>query len=132
MARTAGAARQTAAQRQTQQEEAEEAQTHEGAGLSVHMRTLRPSVPIPYLTLGDMAADARAVASRLPRRPAGKDLAFYGGLGALAVAGALEWPVALAVGGATWLLRSKRREHNGSAGAPAETGSRAADVGKSA
>ncbi|MET7354131.1 hypothetical protein [Streptomyces mirabilis] len=35
---------------------------------------------------------------------------FYGGLGALTVAGALEWPDALAVGGATWLLRSGRQE----------------------
>ncbi|MFF1603216.1 hypothetical protein ACFVYV_38090 [Streptomyces mirabilis] len=35
---------------------------------------------------------------------------FYGGLGALTVAGALEWPVALAVGGATWLLRSGQQE----------------------
>ncbi|MPY60580.1 hypothetical protein FNH08_26565 [Streptomyces spongiae] len=39
--------------------------------------------------------------------PSGKDLVFYGGLGAMTVAGALEWPVALAVGGATWLVRGR-------------------------
>ncbi|MFE9173769.1 hypothetical protein ACFYNZ_30655 [Streptomyces kebangsaanensis] len=53
--------------------------------------------------------------SRLENLPArmedlpARDLVFYGGLGALAVAGALEWPVALAVGGAAWLVRSRRK-----------------------
>lgn len=57
-----------------------------------------------------MTSTARAATARLPVTPATKDLVFYGGLGALTVAGALEWPVALAVGGATWLLRSGRQE----------------------
>ncbi|MFF4041198.1 hypothetical protein [Streptomyces sp. NPDC001816] len=86
-------------------------ETHagDGAGLHLHLRTLHPSVPVPYLTKEEMASTARAATARLPSTPAAKDLAFYGGLGALAVAGALEWPVALAVGGATWLIRSGRR-----------------------
>ncbi|MFF4398111.1 hypothetical protein [Streptomyces sp. NPDC001480] len=72
-------------------------ETHpDGAGLHLRTRTFRPPVPIPYLGRGE----------ELPAR----DMVFYGGLGALAVAGALEWPVALAIGGATWLLRGRRKE----------------------
>ncbi|MGI5143630.1 MULTISPECIES: hypothetical protein [unclassified Streptomyces] len=81
-----------------------------GQGMHLHMRTLHPSVPIPYLSKEEMTSTARAATARLPGTLSVEDLAFYGGLGALAVAGALEWPVALAVGGATWLLRSGRRE----------------------
>ncbi|MFF4351715.1 hypothetical protein [Streptomyces sp. NPDC001530] len=77
------------------------------------MHTFNAPVPVPYLTPKDVAADARAVTSRLrdmPTPPLAKDVVFYGGLGALTVAGALEWPVALAVAGATWLVRSKGKE----------------------
>lgn len=71
----------------------------------LHMHTLdvRAPVHIPYLTPGDVVANTQAMTSKLPTR----DLLFYGGLGALAVAGALDWPVALAVGGATALLRGQ-------------------------
>ncbi|GGN63952.1 hypothetical protein GCM10011579_032830 [Streptomyces albiflavescens] len=87
-------------------------ETHpgDGAGLHLHLRTLHPPVPVPYLTREEMTSTARAATTRLPGTPAAKDLVFYGGLGAMAVAGALEWPVALAVGGATWLVRSGRKE----------------------
>ena len=88
----------------------QEAHAGDGKGLHLHMRTLHPSVPIPYLTREEMTSTARAATARMPGTPSAKDLAFYGGLGALTVAGALEWPVALAVGGATWLLRSGRKE----------------------
>lgn len=99
----------------TRQEEATEKQTaethaHEGAGLHLHTRTLHPPVPIPYLTKDDLTFTARAATARLPGRPSAKDIAFYGVLGAMAVAGALEWPVAVAVGGATWLVRSGRKK----------------------
>ncbi|MFE0510021.1 hypothetical protein [Streptomyces sp. NPDC058964] len=67
-------------------------------------------MPIPYLTREETASAAQAARSRLPSTPPAKDLAFYGGLGALTVAGALEWPVAVAIGGATWLLRSGHKE----------------------
>ncbi|MFJ3306259.1 hypothetical protein ACIPSA_24705 [Streptomyces sp. NPDC086549] len=88
-------------------------ETHErdGAGLHLHMRTLHPSVPVPYLTREELTRTAHAATTRLPSTPPVKDLAFYGGLGALTVAGALEWPVAMAIGGATWLLRSGRKEN---------------------
>lgn len=84
-----------------------ETHEHEGAGLHLHTRTLHAPVPIPYLTREDMRSTAESATSRLPGRPSGKDLVFYGGLGAMTVAGALEWPVALAVGGAAWLVRSR-------------------------
>lgn len=79
---------------QARQDRTEEAHP-DGAGIHLHTRTFRPPVPVPYLSL-----------ERMPAR----DLVFYGGLGALTVAGALEWPVALAIGGATWLVRGRRRE----------------------
>ncbi|MFE1882034.1 hypothetical protein [Streptomyces diastatochromogenes] len=94
----------------TEEKTRQETHAGDGAGLHLHMRTLHPPVPVPYLTKEEMTSTARAAASRLPATPAAKDLAFYGGLGALAVAGALEWPVALAVGGATWLVRSGRKK----------------------
>ncbi|MEV6592216.1 hypothetical protein [Streptomyces acidicola] len=91
----------------TREDKAVETRAHEGAGLHLHTRTLHPPVPIPYITRDDMRSTAQSATSRLPGRPSGKDVVFYGGLGALAVVGALEWPVALAVGGATWLVRSR-------------------------
>ncbi|MGW1913406.1 hypothetical protein ACWCQS_22405 [Streptomyces sp. NPDC002076] len=103
--------------------ETSQQQTHEGdgAGLHLHMRTLHPSVPIPYLSMEEMTSTARAATARMPGTPTVKDLAFYGGLGALTVAGALEWPVALAVGGATWLVRSGRKEKKEKQTAGAQT-----------
>ena len=106
MARTAESSREDK-QLETRSPETHE---HEGAGLHLHTRTLHPPVPIPYLTRGDLRSTAQSATSRLPGRPSGKDLVFYGGLGAMTVAGALEWPVALAVGGATWLVRSRGKE----------------------
>ncbi|MEK8174790.1 hypothetical protein NKH77_54295 [Streptomyces sp. M19] len=41
--------------------------------------------------------------------PPTRDLVFYGGLGALAVAGALDWPVALAIGGAALVVHGGQR-----------------------
>lgn len=80
----------------------------DGAGVHLHTRTFHPPVPIPYLSMEKLPAGLEKVPVRLEKMPT-RDLAFYGGLGALAVAGALEWPVALAIGGATWLVRSRRR-----------------------
>ncbi|MFF7970780.1 hypothetical protein [Streptomyces sp. NPDC007905] len=74
----------------------------DGAGIHLHTRTFHPSVPIPYPSVENLPAGLDKVPAR--------DLVFYGGLGALAVAGALEWPIALAIGGATWVVRSRRKE----------------------
>ncbi|MFJ5531096.1 hypothetical protein [Streptomyces sp. NPDC093261] len=105
MANTVG----TAPQRETPQTESMETHAHEGAGLHLHTLTLHPSLKLPYITRDDVTSTARAATSRVPGMPSAKDVVFYGGLGAMAVAGALDWPVALAVGGATWLLRGARR-----------------------
>ncbi|MFF0223954.1 hypothetical protein [Streptomyces sp. NPDC004629] len=73
--------------------------------LHMHRLDVHAPVHIPYFTPGDVVANTQAMTSKVPTR----DLLFYGGLGALTVAGALEWPVALAIGGATAVLRGRRR-----------------------
>ncbi|MER6130350.1 hypothetical protein ABT173_49030 [Streptomyces sp. NPDC001795] len=125
MARTAGT---------TQEREAARTEIHEyeGAGLHLHTRTLHPPVPIPYLTRSDVTSTAKAATALLPGRPPAKDLVFYGGLGALAVAGALEWPVALAVGGATWLVRSTRARGGGTEASAEHNGEARGATGKNA
>ncbi|MCQ4208066.1 hypothetical protein [Streptomyces longispororuber] len=91
------------------QKEPERAEAHEhDQNLAVH--TLNAKVPIPYFTPGDLASNTRVVTGWLPSPPHSKDLIYYGGLGALAIAGALEWPVALAVAGATWMIRETQEE----------------------
>ncbi|MFF4956940.1 hypothetical protein [Streptomyces sp. NPDC001222] len=115
MAKTVG----TAPQRETSQRQSPETHAHEGGGLHLHTLTLHPSLKLPYITRDDVTSTARAATSRVPGMPTTKDVVFYGGLGAMAVAGALEWPIALAVGGATWLLRGGRRRDQG-AEPPAE------------
>lgn len=110
--RTAEDTERTAAQEEAPPTKTAGTHAHEGpAGLTMH--TFNAPVPVPYLTPRDVATDVRAMTSRLrdtPTAPITKNVAFYGGLGALTVAGALEWPVALAVAGATWLVRSKGRD----------------------
>jgi hypothetical protein len=90
--------------------------TERGDSQVLHMHRAHPT--LPYMTAGDLKASAQAMTSRLPSLPRqdrlpsfpGRDLLFYGGLGALTVAGALEWPVALAIGGATYVLRGRGRK----------------------
>ena len=125
MARTAAAAPREATRKQPA-----ETHAHEGAGLHLHTRTVHPSLRIPYITRDDVTSTARAATSRVPGVASGKDLVFYGGLTAMAALGALEWPVALAVGGATWMVRSSKArdrgagtaaEHDGEGGASARS-----------
>lgn len=79
------------------------------ADTHVQMHTAHAELPIPYFTPGDLTANAHVIGSRLPTLPLPppKRLAFYGGLGALAVVGALDWPVAAAIGAATAVARSR-------------------------
>jgi hypothetical protein len=70
-------------------------------GKVVHLHTAHPRVPIPYVTPGDMFRTAHGATSRMP---AFRKLAGYGVLGGMAVAGALEWPVAIAIGAATEVI----------------------------
>ena len=75
------------------------------------MHMAHPSVPVPYLTREDLTAGMQAARSGMPgvKMPPPERLAFYGGLGALAVVGAVEWPVAAAIGVATVVARRGRR-----------------------
>lgn len=79
----------------------------QAADRHLHVHTVHSYLPIPYFTPSDVAHNTRAVASWLPPMPPARDAVFYGGLGALAVAGALQWPVAVAIGGATMVLRHR-------------------------
>jgi hypothetical protein len=74
-------------------------------GLRLHTLDTPLRIRIPYFTPGDIVANSRAATSRLPA----KELLYYGGLGALTVAGVIDWPVTLAVGGATLVLRGRRK-----------------------
>jgi hypothetical protein len=81
----------------------------------IQMHTVHTDLPIPYFTPGDLTANAHVVTSHLPALsalplPPPRTLVFYGGLGALALAGAIDWPVALAIGAATVVARGKRSE----------------------
>ncbi|MGI5374841.1 hypothetical protein ACQEV2_11450 [Streptomyces sp. CA-251387] len=86
---------------ETQQAPTEE---HHG-GRVVHLHTAHPRVPIPYVTPGDMFSGARtATATATSLLPSPRRLAFYGLLGGMTVAGAMAWPVAVAVGAATEVI----------------------------
>jgi hypothetical protein len=92
----------------------------------VRMHTLHAELPIPYLTPDDISANARTAGAKLsPPMPPPKRLAFYGGLGALAVFGAVDWPVAVAIGAATMVARSGRHDE-GDSGGRAEKAARGA------
>lgn len=70
-------------------------------GKVVHLHTAHPRVPIPYVTPGDLFAGARRGTSMLPSP---RKMVYYGILGGMTVAGALQWPVAVAIGAATEVI----------------------------
>ncbi|NGO43123.1 hypothetical protein [Streptomyces ureilyticus] len=117
---------------QTQQAQDQEKRT--GGGRVVHLHTAHANVPIPYVTPGDAFSKVRlpsvrtatsaaasvattatsAVTSLLPSP---RKLAFYGVLGGMTAAGAIGWPVAVAVGAATEVITREqsarqREEHD--------------------
>jgi hypothetical protein len=70
--------------------------------LTPHLKTLH--VPTPGMTyVGDAG---RIVAGYLPSP---ERMAFYGGLGIAAVIGAIDWPVATAIGIGTMIARKTGR-----------------------
>ena len=79
----------------------------EPTGMRVH--TVQAKVPIPYLTPQDVAANVRAIGAKLPGTPGRKAL-LYGGLGVAALAGVIDWPVAVAIGAATVLARGRKKD----------------------
>lgn len=85
-------------------------------GKLLHLHTAHARVPIPYVTPGDMFSGAgrtTAVSTATSILPSPRKLAFYGLLGAMAVAEAVEWPIAVAVGAATEVITREQaaRQH---------------------
>ncbi|GAB2975912.1 hypothetical protein GCM10023080_045580 [Streptomyces pseudoechinosporeus] len=122
---------------ETQAEEtgAQEAQDKEKrtGGKVVHLHTAHATVPIPYVTPGDAFSKIRlpnvrtatsaaasvattATSAATSLLPSPRKLAFYGVLGGMTAAGAIGWPVAVAVGAATEVITREqsarqREEH---------------------
>jgi hypothetical protein len=68
----------------------------------VHMRVPVPRVPIAHP--GALLAQTRwAAQTARSMLPSAERIAYYGGLGALAIAGVLEWPVAAVMGAGVWI-----------------------------
>jgi hypothetical protein len=99
-------------------------------GKVMHLHTAHPRVPIPYVTPGDMFTAARSgAASKLP---APRKLAYYGLLGGMAVAGVLEWPIAVAVGAATEVITREQAARSRAERAENQRGQPAAEPAGSA
>ena len=86
------------------------------------LRIHRPHLRLPRLATAPAGRAARAARSALP--PPSR-LAYYGGLGAAAALGAIEWPVAVAIGVGTAIGQRVRRDGRraqqaGQRGAPPE------------
>jgi hypothetical protein len=87
---------QQAQQPEAQQAPAEQQEEKRTGGKVVHMHTAHPTVPIPYVTPGDLFSGARkatttaastAASTATNLLPSPRRLAFYGILGGMAVAG---------------------------------------------
>ena len=90
-----------------QQAPTEHSEEKRTGGKLLQFRTAHARVPIPYITPGDMFSQARPaapVSTAASLLPSPRKLAFYGLLGAMAVAEAVEWPIAVAVGAATEVI----------------------------
>ncbi|WP_406727935.1 hypothetical protein WJ438_29605 [Streptomyces sp. GD-15H] len=101
--------------RQTPTEHTEEKRT---GGKVLHLRTAHARVPIPYVTPGDMFSQARKaapVSTAASLLPSPRRLALYGVLGGMTAAGAIGWPIAVAVGAATEVITREQaaRQHQG-------------------
>lgn len=118
---------------ETGTQEAQDQEKRTGGGKVVHLHTAHAKVPIPYVTPGDAFSkirlpDVRTTASAAASvattaasaatslLPSPRKLAFYGVLGGMTAAGAIGWPVAVAVGAATEVITREqsarqREEH---------------------
>jgi hypothetical protein len=77
--------------------------------VNVRVPVVRATVPGVDAAKQQTMSAAHSVRSHLP--PLDR-LLYYGGLGAAAVAGALEWPVAVAAGAGVWVATRARRQAN--------------------
>jgi hypothetical protein len=67
-------------------------------------------VPLVHLQVPVLRPTALLAQTVRAMLPSAERAAYYGGLGVLAVAGVLEWPVAAVVGAGVWLVsRSDQR-----------------------
>jgi hypothetical protein len=102
---------------QTQQAQDQEKRT--GGGKVVHLHTAHANIPIPYVTPGDAFVKVwlpylrTATSAATSLLPSPRKLAFYGVLGGMTAAGAIGWPVAVAVGAATEVITREQsaRQH---------------------
>lgn len=76
-----------------------------------------PRVEMPHVSRQEIGHYADAARTFLP--PPDR-IAYYGALGALAVFGVVDWPVAAAIGVGTVIAQRRRREPS-AAGSPGET-----------
>lgn len=90
--------------------------------LTPHVKVFKVHVPAPGMSYVTDAGHLAASYLPPPER-----MVFYGGLGVAAVMGAIDWPVAAAIGIGTMLARRALRR-NGRSGGPrrSASGSRAA------
>lgn len=98
------------------------AETHAEEGVEVPVPVLTPKVRVMHIPMPGMSymVDAgRLMAGYLPPP---ERLAFYGGLGLAAVLGAIDWPVAAAIGVGTMIARGRGMRARPSA--PSASGSR--------
>jgi hypothetical protein len=72
-------------------------------------------IPVPHLPVPsqhDVIVGAVRVSNVVRENtPSGDQLLYYGGLGALAAFGVVDWPVAAAIGAGVWIARRHGREH---------------------
>ncbi|WP_171075180.1 hypothetical protein [Nonomuraea basaltis] len=89
----------------------------------------KPRVPMPHIgrqELGHYADVARRFV------PSPERVAYYGALGALAVFGVVEWPVAAAIGVGTMVVQRQRRREQPAPSGPGQTQARERSARQSA
>jgi hypothetical protein len=82
------------------------------------------SVPYPASAVKQTVRAAEKVGASLPPP---QRLAYYGGLGAMAALGALEWPVAAAIGAGMWIAGKGGQRGRAAPGGPAAEPAEPAD-----
>jgi hypothetical protein len=79
-----------------------------GGGVTVPVPIVIPRVKVYHPSVLGPSRVGRAGRSVAGRLPSPGRLAFYGGLGAAAVSGVIGWPVAVAIGAGTAIVRRAR------------------------
>jgi hypothetical protein len=79
-----------------------------GDGVSVPVPIVIPRLKVYHLQVPGPSGIGQAGRSVTGRLPPPERLAFYGGLGAAAVFGVIDWPVAVAIGVGTAIARQAR------------------------